>query len=69
MPKTVKVSLKRIVREIDEATKKLLAASKKVVDVQERKELSVKIKKLDEARRQVIRGCGKKGYTLVVPVK
>lgn len=69
MPKTVKVSLKRIVREIDDATKKLSAASKKVVDVQERKELSVKIKKLDEARKQVVRSCGKKGYTLVVPVK
>jgi hypothetical protein len=69
MPKTVKVSLKKIVREIEDATKKLSAASKKAVDLQERKALSVKIKKLDAAKKQVTRGCGKTGYTLVVPVK
>lgn len=70
MPKTISISLTGIVKQIEEAEKKLANAETKALTGQEKKKLAVKIKNLKKIKKLVKENCpkGKIGYTIVVPI-
>jgi hypothetical protein len=67
MPKKVTISLHGIVKQLDEAEKKLAAAHKKAVTAVEKTQLAAKIKNLKKIRSEVIKNCpkGKPAYNIV----
>jgi len=67
MPKKVKISLKGIVQQIDQATKHLEAAKGKVATAMEKKELEAKIKDLKEIKKDLKQIC--LGLNILVPPK
>ena len=71
MPKKVEISLSGIVKQIDEATKKLNAAKGKATTASEKKKLAIKIKKLNAIKKEVKANCpgGAKGLNIIVPEK
>jgi uncharacterized protein Yka (UPF0111/DUF47 family) len=68
MPKTV-VSLHRIVKEIEQAAKKLKAAEGKVTNSGEKKKLNTIIKNLNKIEKEVKNNCpkGKNSYAIAIP--
>lgn len=68
MPKKV-VSLHGIVKQIDEATKKLKAAEGQVTNSGEKKKLNTIIKNLNKIKSEVKNNCpkGKSSYGIAIP--
>lgn len=72
-PKTIYVSLKEIVKDIDQATEKLSAAKTKAVSGKEKQRLAAKIKSLKKIKKEVQAVCyqaaqTKLPYGIGVPV-
>jgi hypothetical protein len=71
MPKKVTISLHGIVKQIDEATKKLDKVKSKAITGVEKQQLAVKVQNLRKIRAQVIVNCpkGKPSYGIKALVK
>jgi hypothetical protein len=65
MPKKVIISLKGIVKQIDQATGKLSDARSRVAGGLEKQRLAAKIKNLNKIKRQVREECH--GLNIIVP--
>ena len=68
MPKKVTVSLKGIVKEIDEATKKLSGAKNKAISGLDKKKLAVKINNLKKIRAAVKANCATTSQSKPLPL-
>ena len=69
MPKTVKVSISAIVKEIDKALKELETGESLAVNSKEKKAILAKIKKIEKAKKELRASCpkGSKSMTIIVP--
>ena len=69
MPKTVKVSISDIVKEIDKALKELETGESLAVSSKEKKAILAKIKKIEKAKKELRASCpkGSKSMTIIVP--
>jgi len=69
MPKTVKVSISAIVKEIDKALEELAEGKTLAPNAQQKKAIAAKIKKIRDARNELRASCpkGSKSMTIVVP--
>ena len=65
MPKKIKISLRGIVEQIDQAEGRLTEAGSTVTSKPEKKKLAAKVKKLKKARALVKTAC--RTYTVIVP--
>ena len=69
MPKTVKVSISAIVKEIDKALKELETGESLAVNSKEKKAILAKIKKIEKAKKELRASCpkGSKSMTIILP--
>jgi hypothetical protein len=69
MPKTVKVSISAIVKEVDKALEELEEGRALASSDKERDAISARIKKIRKARTELRASCpkGSKSMTIVVP--
>lgn len=69
MPKTVKVSISAIVKEVDRALEELAEGKTLASSAKEKSAIGAKIKKIKEARKELRASCpkGSKSMTIVVP--
>jgi hypothetical protein len=68
MPKTVKISLKKIVQQIDVVTKELKAVKKRAINPKVKQDLDASIKSLEKVKHQVKEEC-KTTYNVTAEVK
>lgn len=67
MPKSIRVSLKEIVEQINRAEKELSGAQTKAKNDLVKRRLAVKIRNLNKVKTSVKEIC--KGYLIIVPTK
>ena len=67
MPKTVKVSISAIVKDVDVALKQLTKGKALAQNAQEKNAISARIKKLHRAKRELTLACRTKSMTVSVP--
>ena len=69
MPKTVKVSISAIVKEINKALKELETGESLAVNSKEKKAILAKIRKIQKAKKELRASCpkGSKSMTIIVP--
>jgi len=69
MPKTVKVSISAIVKDINKALKELETGKALAPSAQEKSAILAKIKKIHKAKKELSASCpkGSKSMTIIVP--
>jgi chaperonin cofactor prefoldin len=69
MPKTVKVSISAIVKDINKALEELEKGKTLAPTAQEKSAIAAKIKKIHKAKKELRASCptGKKSMTIIVP--
>jgi len=69
MPKTVKVSISAIVKDVDKALQQLSKGQGFAASPRERSAISAKIKKLQSVKKALVATCKGKSMTVTVPSK